>query len=58
MMSAMRKVFASGRTLPYEWRMTQLRAMVDMLEKEEPRLLEALWKDLRKVRHFWTCFRN
>ncbi len=54
--AALRSVFESGRTRPYEWRMEQLGALVRMLEIEEKALIEALQKDLGKP-HFegWTA---
>jgi aldehyde dehydrogenase (NAD+) len=48
LVAGLRKVFASGRTRPYEWRRDQLRAMRRMLVEREPELRDALEADLGK----------
>ena len=40
----------SGRTRPASWRRAQLEALKTLLKKEESRICEALWADLRKPR--------
>ncbi|TKY60462.1 Aldehyde dehydrogenase family 3 member I1 [Spatholobus suberectus] len=44
----LRKNFDSGRTKSYEWRVSQLEAIVKMLEEKENEITEALYKDLSK----------
>jgi aldehyde dehydrogenase (NAD+) len=39
-----------GRTRPGSWRRAQLEALKALLKKEESRIFEALWADLRKPR--------
>jgi len=46
--SGCRSAFLSGKTRPLQWRLTQLRAVLRMLEENEAVLCEALGKDLRK----------
>ena len=48
-MGQVREVFNSGRTRSVEWRKTQLKALVKMMDTEEERFCEALKKDLGKV---------
>ena len=48
--AAARASFRSGRTRPASWRRAQLEALKSLLKKEEPRICEALWSDLRKPR--------
>ena len=43
-----KEYFASGATLPYEFRAWQLRAFADALNAWEDRLTAALWEDLKK----------
>jgi len=45
-----RAAFNSGRTRPVEWRVTQLHALLSLLEENEKLICEALYKDLRKPR--------
>ena len=45
-----RASFRSGRTRPSSWRRAQLEALKSLLKKEESRICEALWADLRKPR--------
>ncbi len=40
--------FRSGATLPVEYRLLQLRKLKAAIQKYEPRIMEALWKDLHK----------
>jgi len=46
--SIARKAFKSGKTLPVEWRIKQLKAMQRMVEENEAHLCRALFDDLRK----------
>jgi len=52
MMSAMiekqKEFFNSGKTLPLEFRINQLKRLRDSIERNEKIILEALYKDLRK----------
>lgn len=45
---SLRAAFAAGRTRPLAWRKAQLAALERMMRDEEPRILEALHKDMRK----------
>ena len=45
-----RASFRGGRTRPASWRRAQLEALKALLKKEESRIFEALWADLRKPR--------
>jgi aldehyde dehydrogenase (NAD+) len=45
-----RASFRDGRTRPGSWRRAQLGALKALLKKEESRVFEALWADLRKPR--------
>ena len=47
---SLRAAFGSGRTRPYEWRIAQLDALLQMLASEESAILEALAEDLAKSR--------
>jgi len=38
----------TGRTRPVEWRLTQLKNLLRMMEENEMLICEALYKDLRK----------
>jgi len=44
-----RAVFRSGRTLPTEWRIEQLKAMLRLLEEQDEALTAAMQQDLNKV---------
>ncbi|XVF39300.1 hypothetical protein PTKIN_Ptkin01aG0023700 [Pterospermum kingtungense] len=44
----LRASFGSGKTKSYEWRRTQLTAMLKMLDEEEPQIVAALREDLSK----------
>lgn len=57
LVDGVRKVFRSGRTLPVEWRRQQLNQLVLMLDEKKEEFIEALRKDLNKVRHLCTFFR-
>jgi aldehyde dehydrogenase (NAD+) len=45
-----RASFRGARTRPSSWRRAQLEALKALLKKEESRIFEALWADLRKPR--------
>ncbi len=45
---AQRAFFASGATLPYKFRIQQLKRLAEALDEWEAPLCEALWKDLHK----------
>ena len=49
-MARLRAGFRSHRTLELSYRRTQLRNLKKLLEDNEKQIMEALWKDLRKVR--------
>lgn len=49
MLSDMKDVFMSGKTKACKWRISQLKAIINMLDTERTRLCDALFKDLRKV---------
>ncbi|PON79895.1 Succinylglutamate-semialdehyde dehydrogenase [Trema orientale] len=44
----LQKVFNSGKTKSYEWRISQLQSIVKMLEEKEKDIIEAIHKDLAK----------
>ncbi|XVF36941.1 hypothetical protein REPUB_Repub19eG0102100 [Reevesia pubescens] len=44
----LRASFAAGKTKSYEWRRTQLKAMLKMMEENEPQIVAALRDDLSK----------
>ncbi|KAL5555205.1 hypothetical protein UlMin_037441 [Ulmus minor] len=44
----LQKVYKSGRTKSYEWRISQLKSISKMLEEKEKDIAEALYKDLAK----------
>ena len=44
----LQKVYRSGKTKNYEWRMSQLKSIAKMLEESEKDITEALYKDLAK----------
>jgi len=48
--AAVRAAFDSGRTLKVAWRLEQLHSFLALIENEEDRLAEALYKDLRKCK--------
>ena len=49
-MARLRAGFRSHKTLDLSYRKTQLRNLKRLLEENEKQILEAMWKDLRKVR--------
>ncbi|KAM7499399.1 hypothetical protein LguiA_023813 [Lonicera macranthoides] len=44
----LRKVFNSGKTKSYEWRMLQLKSILKMIEEKEREIIKALYNDLSK----------
>ncbi len=48
MMDELRAAFAADYTLSYEWRISQLKALVRLLDEEGPKLCEAMKSDLGK----------
>jgi len=44
-----RTLFRSGRTLPVEWRIQQLNAMLQLLDEQSDALMAAVRQDLNKV---------
>ena len=50
-----RTLFRSGRTLPAEWRIQQLNAMLQMLDEQSDAITAALQQDLNKVHSFTAC---
>jgi acyl-CoA reductase-like NAD-dependent aldehyde dehydrogenase len=48
MIEKQREFFNSGKTLPLEFRIGQLKRLKDSIERNEKIILEALYKDLRK----------
>ena len=48
-MARLRAGFRSRKTLELSFRRNQLRNLKRLLEENEKQILEALWKDLRKV---------
>jgi len=44
----MRITFDSGKTRSYEWRVTQLKALLELTGKHEQEIVEALHSDLSK----------
>lgn len=47
-LAALRSTFASGRTIDVDWRRRQLQGVIDLLERNEDRLLAAMAADLGK----------
>lgn len=47
----LRSVFATGRTRTYDWRASQLQAMLKIAVHHEKELVEALYSDLKKPEH-------
>lgn len=45
----LRCAFRSGVTLPVHFRLTQLKAMMSLIEDNETQILEAMHEDLAKV---------
>jgi aldehyde dehydrogenase (NAD+) len=50
LVSDLREVYESGRTQDMEWRQSQLRGLVRLLEDEEEAIFDALHEDLGKHR--------
>lgn len=48
MVAELRRNFASGKTRSYEWRVTQLKKIVKMVEERESEIVDALRSDLNK----------
>ena len=48
MIEKQKEFFTSGKTLPLEFRINQLKRLKDSIERNEKIILEALYKDLRK----------
>lgn len=44
----LREAFESGNTRSYEWRVSQLKALLEISEKHEQEILDALFSDLSK----------
>lgn len=44
----LRSTFKSGKTKTYEWRVSQLKALVDLVTRHENEILQALHYDLNK----------
>lgn len=44
----LRNNFRSGKTKSYEWRVIQLQRIMRMLEENQKKIVEALYKDLAK----------
>lgn len=47
----LRKSFQSGQTKKLEWRRSQLKQMLRMLDEQKDAMCEAVYKDLRKSKH-------
>jgi len=50
LVQGVRTLFRSGRTLPAEWRVEQLKAMLQLLDEQCEALSTAMQQDLNKVR--------
>lgn len=48
MVEELRSGFRKGRTAEYEWRVTQLKGLVRMIDERETEIVDALDKDLKK----------
>ncbi|XP_010674968.2 aldehyde dehydrogenase family 3 member H1 [Beta vulgaris subsp. vulgaris] len=48
MVDELRRTFVSGKTRSYEWRVSQLKSIVKMIEECETQIVEALRSDLNK----------
>ncbi|RHN77911.1 putative aldehyde dehydrogenase (NAD(+)) [Medicago truncatula] len=44
----LRITFDSGKTRSYEWKVSQLKALLELTEKHEKEIVEALYSDLSK----------
>lgn len=47
----LRKSFNLGKTTSYEWRMSQIQNIANMIEEKEKDIMEAIYMDLSKPRH-------
>jgi aldehyde dehydrogenase (NAD+) len=56
LVSDLREVYESGRTQDLEWRQSQLRGLVRLLEEKEEEIFDALHEDLGK--HRGEAFRD
>lgn len=45
----LRTAFRNGVTIPLQFRLTQLKALLALMEENEPQIVDALHKDLAKV---------
>lgn len=45
----LRAAFRNGVTIPLQFRLSQLKALLDLMEENEPQIVDALHKDLAKV---------
>ena len=50
LLSDLREVYESGRTQDLEWRQSQLRGLIRLLEEKEEEIFDALHEDLGKHR--------
>ncbi|KAK7385167.1 hypothetical protein VNO78_30879 [Psophocarpus tetragonolobus] len=48
MVKELRKTFDCGKTRGYEWRSSQLKALIKLSEKHEKEIVQALYSDLSK----------
>lgn len=48
MVAELRRTFATGKTRSYEWRVTQLKGILKLLEERETDIVDALHSDLNK----------
>ncbi|KAF4358591.1 hypothetical protein F8388_014362 [Cannabis sativa] len=48
MAEELRVSFGSGKTRSYEWRISQLKAIINIISSHEPQILKALHSDLSK----------
>ncbi|XP_072981541.1 aldehyde dehydrogenase family 3 member H1 [Typha angustifolia] len=48
MVGGLRRMFESGRTKEYEWRMAQLKSIARLIDEKEKEIMEALREDLGK----------
>ncbi|MCI44849.1 aldehyde dehydrogenase family 3 member I1 chloroplastic-like, partial [Trifolium medium] len=44
----LRTTFDSGKTRNYEWRVSQLKALLELTEQKEQEIVKALYSDLSK----------
>ena len=48
LVTELRETFSTGRTRSYEWRVTQLKSIVKLVEEREDEIVQALRSDLNK----------